>query len=424
MANTMRFECLQDWLDWQQALHPSEIELGLQRVQSVAAQMQLEHIADKVVIVAGTNGKGSTVACLEALLLYHGVSVGAYTSPHLFAYNERIRIQGQALKDAELMEAFAAIDAARGETQLTFFEFGTLAAMYLFQKAGLDVAILEVGLGGRLDAVNIIDADVAIITSIGLDHVDWLGDDLEQIGREKAGILRAKSQAVFAANLPASVSLMAEKLACDQYVSGDQFAKGNEDDWFSPELKIQNVPWADLPRESQALALMALQRLTAPNAASCCKALLSVDLPGRFQQIPDGEVEVIYDVAHNLPACQHLLQKLQSLPPARRTLAVFTAMKDKDAKAIIQCCANAFDAWFLIEYGDKLARAHEARNLAALLAEEGMGMISVSDNPRQAYARAKSLAGEGDRIVVFGSFHLVAPLLERALSKQAKAHQE
>lgn len=424
MANSMQFERLQDWLDWQQTLHPSEIELGLQRVQSVASQLQLEQVARQIVLVAGTNGKGSTVACLEALLLQHGVSVGAYTSPHLFAYNERICIQGQAVSDADLMQAFAAIDVARGDTQLTFFEFATLAAMYLFQKAELDVAILEVGLGGRLDAVNILDADVAVITSVGMDHMDWLGHDLEQIGHEKAGILRPASKAVLAAGLPASISLTAEKLACDIYYSGDHFGRGDEVNWFSPALNLKQTPWAVLPRESQALALMALQLLTTANAASCCKALMSVELPGRFQCLHDGDIEVVYDVAHNLPACEHLLENLKTLAPARRTLAVFTSMQDKDCEGIIRHCAKAFDAWFLIEYDDKLERARQARDIAALLAEQGMGMISVSDNPRQAYARAKSLAAEGDRIVVFGSFYLVAPLLEQALSKQKKAEQE
>lgn len=420
----MRFEQLDDWLAWQQELNPNEIELGLARMQQVATALKLDQIAKRVVIVAGTNGKGSSVACLESLLIQQGLKIGAYTSPHMFKYNERVRIQGQALGDHAFVEAFAAIDAARGDTQLTFFEFGTLAALLLCQRAELDVAILEVGLGGRLDAVNIIDADLVIISSISLDHEDWLGSDVEQIGYEKAAVLRAGCHAVLAADLPATVGLTAEKLGCDIYRCGDDFGRGDNATWFSPKLNLDSVSWLPLPRESQALALMAAQLLAPLNAEQAQQALDNVELAGRFQRVYDNEIEVIFDVAHNQAACQHLLTNLQQLPPAQRTLAVFTSMQDKDCEAIIADCAKSFDAWFLVEFGDALPRAREARDIAQMLADNGTNMISVSKNPRQAYARAKSLVGPGARIVVFGSFYLVAPLLERALKSTAKAPKD
>ena len=315
----MRFSTLADWLHWQEQLHPEEIELGLKRVCQVFQQLHPEPPTFKIIIVAGTNGKGSSVAMLEAILLAAGYRVAAYTSPHLLCYNERVRLQEQAVNDALLCEAFARIDQVRGDISLTYFEFGTLAALDIFYRQGLDVAILEVGMGGRLDAVNIIDADVALITAIDVDHEKWLGNNRETIGFEKAGIMRSR-RPVISSDLatPLSVVRHANDLGAPLYCLGKDFSVVPEASGWAfrdnENISRNALPLPALRGEHQlhnaAGVLKVLQCLDTSlpvSAQALREGLLSVRLAGRFQVIP-GEVMTILDVAHNPQSAAVLAQ--------------------------------------------------------------------------------------------------------------------
>ncbi len=305
----MRFDTLNDWLAWQETLHPKAIDLGLERVREVAARLGLLAPKHVVISVAGTNGKGSSVAMLEAILACAGLRVGAYTSPHLWQYNERIRIDRQPVDDAVLVASFARIDAARGDISLSYFEFGTLAALDILQRADVDVAVLEVGLGGRLDAVNIVDADCALVTGIGIDHVEWLGPDRESIGREKAGIFRGGRPAVCSdPQPPASLRAVAQDCGAIWYGLGEQFGyarTGEVWDWWGPNLRLDGLPLPALPGPFQlqnaAGVVMALQTLGArlPVSVQALQAgLRAARVAGRFTVVP-GPFETIFDVAHN-----------------------------------------------------------------------------------------------------------------------------
>lgn len=304
-----RFATLAEWLKWQQQLHPSEIELGLERLRAVSGTMGLSRPAPLVITVAGTNGKGSSVAMLEAILSSAGHRVGSYTSPHLSRYNERIKICGQPVDDQLLCCAFSCIDWARNSISLTFFEFGTLAALWIFERYDLDVVILEVGLGGRLDAVNLIDADAVLITSIGIDHSEWLGDDRETIGLEKAGVLRPRQGAIVADPAPPrSILRQARSVGARPYTRGTDFDLRSGKDswsWWSCSEHIDKLPMPALRGRHQldnaagALAMLRLGGLPleVPEHA-IHEGLAATKLPGRFNVIP-GVVERIYDVAHN-----------------------------------------------------------------------------------------------------------------------------
>ncbi len=424
----MRFQNLQGWLDWQAQLHPSSIELGLDRVAAVWQHLYPHPFPVTVVTVAGTNGKGSCVAMLDAILRAAGHRVGSYTSPHLLHYNERIRIDGEAVSDDAICRAFERIDQARGDTSLTYFEFGTLAALDIFTRSALDIVILEVGLGGRLDAVNIIDPDIALITSIALDHTDWLGDDLEQIALEKAGILRANRPAVFADTNPQQALL--QRAAAHNVplaVAGRDFGfnvvdKAGEWFWYSTAHTIENLPPPALTGSCQLQnaaavlqVIMLLPDTIDVTPEAICQGLQRIELAGRFQVIP-GPVELILDVAHNPAAAQVLADSLQRSPCQERTLALFAMLSDKDIAAVVQVLAPHIDVWFL----------------AALTSERGLPVrelqrqVDLSGTPAQthtaasvekAYEMALDYATEGDRVLVFGSFFTVADVLQRLSAK-------
>ncbi len=354
----MRFQNLSDWLDWQTQLHPSSIELGLDRVAAVWRHLYPHPFPTTVVTVAGTNGKGSCVAMLEAILCAAGYRVGCYTSPHLLRYNERIRVDGEEASDAAICQAFGRIDQARGETSLTYFEFGTLAALDIFTRSELDIVVLEVGLGGRLDATNIINPDVALITSVALDHTDWLGDDLEQIALEKAGILRANRPAVSGCvNSPLSLLQYAAKLNTPLAVAGDDFGfeitGPGEWFWHNAEQHFENLPFPALAGSCQlqnaAAALQVISLLSDRmdvNHEAISQGLQNIELAGRFQVIP-GPVELILDVAHNPAAAQGLADSLQNSPCQGRTLVLFAMLADKDVAAVVKILAPHVDGWFL-----------------------------------------------------------------------------
>jgi len=448
----MRFASLDQWLAWMETCHPQAIELGLERVARVAIAMGLVKagadslssnaharlhndpqlkIADRIVVVGGTNGKGSCVATLESLALAHGLRVGSYSSPHLIRYNERIRIDGVEVGDASLCEAFAAVDAARGETSLTYFEFGTLAAFYLFAQAQLDVAVLEVGLGGRLDAVNLANADIAIITNIALDHTDWLGHTREAIAREKAGILRSGIAFICGdADPPIPLVDAAHEAVTRNFFIDHAFSFNVDAATFSffghdgdgREIVFERLPVPSLPWPSVAMATQAFCLLNGrPEADKLAAVLAGLGLAGRFQRFQRDGVEIIVDVAHNPAGARFLCQQLQQLPVAGKTLAVFTMLADKDLAASIVEMKAVVSAWFVAELPG-VARARPARDVADALFQAGIHMISVSKNLKQAFARSRMLAQPGDRIVVFGSFHVAGELLPR-IQRQSAADQ-
>jgi dihydrofolate synthase / folylpolyglutamate synthase len=408
-----------DWLDRQQRSHPSAIDLDLTRVRSVAERLRLLAPAHRVITVAGTNGKGSTVAFLDALLRTAGWGVGRFTSPHLVRYNERICIDGVEADDASLVASFERIDAARGGTTLTFFEYNTLAALDLFARAGVDVAVLEVGLGGRLDATNIVDADVGVVCSIGLDHVDWLGDSLEQIGREKAGIFRAGRPAVLgSAQMPASVWRVIEELGAKPFAPGRQYqvrVHGDTWDFECGPLRFGGLPLPSLGGDHQvgnaatALAALAASDFNVPlSQVSVARALREARIPGRFQRVA-GEVEWILDVAHNVPAAETLRDNLRRLPRARRTLAVCGILGDKDIRGIAAILGPEIDAWILATLDGP--RAVSTEQLAQQLPPTA-SIAGRAANIAEACRIARSTSRAGDRVLVFGSFLAVGPALE------------
>ncbi len=424
---------LNDWLSRLEALHPKAIDMGLERVASVWQRMNVT-LTCPVITVGGTNGKGSTCAMLESILMQGGYHVGLYTSPHLIDFNERARIDGQMASDAQLVAAFDAVDAARGDTSLTYFEFSTLAILKLFADAGLDAVILEVGLGGRLDAVNIIDADVAIVTSVDLDHMEYLGDTRDKIGFEKAGIYRARKTAICSDPQPPQTLIdHANAIGADLWLFGRDFNyAGDRQQWnYGGRSQRRNaLAYPSLRGANQLLnasaalaALEALRERLPLGAQEVRTGLVLVDLPGRFQVLP-GRPSVILDVAHNPLAAATLAQNLDNMGFHPYTFAVFGAMADKDIAGLLSHVKDKIDHWCLTDL--PMPRAATAMQLAAKLQQAGIAdsadadaerSVRCFDSPAAAYDDARKRAGENDRIVVFGSFLTVAGVL--ALQRKA-----
>lgn len=396
------------------------MELGLDRVSVVADRMGLNRPDCCTIVVAGTNGKGSTVAMLEAILDAAGYKVGAYTSPHMIEYNERIRIGMRSAADAELCSAFARIEDMRGETPLTYFEFGTLAALQLFDDQNIEVAVLEIGLGGRLDAVNVLDADAAIVTFIGIDHTHWLGNDREQIGREKAGIFRSERPAICSdTDPPASVARAAEAIDAQFLQLGQDYhieEARHSWCWQSRQQIRTALPYPAMRGEHQvrnaAGALMALETLAARlpvTQAHIRSGLLAALAPGRFQTLPGLPVRVL-DVAHNAGAAAVLAATLQMQPVVGQTFAVLGMLEDKPIAEVIVAMAPVIDHWYLatlsVERGATAEQLHESLNAAGLNTP-----TTLCADVTSAYQAAYDDATERDRIVVFGSFYTVSDIL-------------
>lgn len=407
---------LADWLRLQEGVHGTAIDLGLERVRSVAQRLGLLPFGPRTIIVAGTNGKGSTVASLTGLLRAHGATVGSFTSPHLLRYNERIGINGAEAPDGLIVAAFEAIEAARGETTLTFFEFNALAALWIFRERGLQFAVLEVGLGGRLDAVNIVDAEAAVVCSIGLDHRDWLGPDLESIGREKAGVFRRNQLVVLSdPQMTPVVEAEARRIGARVLRAGRDFhwvLQGSSWRYASPARILESLPLPALPGEVQlanaAASITTLLGLGVPlDEAAIGKALQRLQLPGRFQVVP-GPVEWILDVAHNEPAAAVLAANLRARPCTGRTIAVAGILGDKDIDAIARQLDAAVDEWILC--GIDAPRGLDASVLRARSAI--FAGAQVAPDVRAGMRLAAGLARSGDRILVCGSFLTVTPALE------------
>jgi dihydrofolate synthase/folylpolyglutamate synthase len=410
---------LEEWLEWMEAHHPRQIELGLDRVAQVARQLALDHGGIPVVTVGGTNGKGSCVAFLDAILRAQGYRVGCYTSPHLLHYNERVRIDGESVTDAQLCAAFAAVEQALQGVSLTYFEFGTLAALWLFQRAALDVIVLEVGLGGRLDAVNIVDADVAVLTTIDLDHQDWLGPDRESIGREKAGIFRAGKPAICVdSEPPRTVPEYAARIGAQWLPVGAAFEFGVQADawsWSGAGLphraSYRDLPLPALPLPSAAAALAALQCLPlVVDEAAIRQGLRNVQLAGRFQQLRWRDTEIVLDVGHNPQAARWLAQRLAAAP--RRTHAVFAIMADKDVDAVLDALQPQVATWHIGALSGN-ARALGVEALRERLSVHRANAVVPAPTIEQAFENALQETATGERVLVFGSFFTVAAVLAR-----------
>ncbi|WP_455202447.1 bifunctional tetrahydrofolate synthase/dihydrofolate synthase [Kaarinaea lacus] len=416
----MRFTTLQEWLQWQETLHPSEIDLGLDRVRAVMQRMQLGEPSFTVISVAGTNGKGSCVAMLDAIYRSAGFKVGAYTSPHIHRYNERICINGEEISDTALCAVFERIDQSRDDISLTYFEFGTLAAIALFQEADIDVAILEVGLGGRLDAVNVLDADVALITSIGLDHQDWLGDTRESVALEKAGIARSQRPTVCGDTDPPQTLIdHLTKIKSPLYLLNRDFhcqVEASTWQWRSEKRARHALPRpalrGDIQLNNAASVLMVLQLLEdrfPVSSANIRVGLSTATAPGRFQVIP-GKITLIADVAHNEQAAQALASTLQQMSCTGKTHAVFGVLQNKDVAGIVNALREVVDDWHLADL--KVDRAMAACEIKAVLHQAHIQVpVACHSSIELAKESAIANASEGDRVVVFGSFYVVSEIL-------------
>lgn len=405
-----------------ETLHPREIELGLARVEIVRERMGLGVLPFAVIAVAGTNGKGSTVAMLEHCLHAGGFRVGAYSSPHLIDYNERVRIGTEVVRDIDLCEAFARVEAARAETPLTYFEFGTLAAVDLFRLHEVDIAILEVGLGGRLDAVNAWDADVSIVTSIGIDHTEWLGPDRESIGREKAGIYRAQRCAICGdPDPPKSLIKVAEEvdahlLCVHRDFDFERLPEGWN--WRALDKMHAGLPYPAMRGDYQlfnaASAIMALSCLAEQfplKMADIRAGLINAVVPGRFQTLPGRPVRVL-DVAHNAQAARALGRNLQAQVVPGKTIAVFGMLHDKPIVDVVRILAPQITRWHVA--GLPGSRGTSTEDMRAALAAAGVSdEVGLHEDIDQAYAAALAEADDNDRIVAFGSFHTVSAILRQ-----------
>ena len=413
------------WLDDIERQHPVDIDLGLERVCAVAKRMALPKPGRHVITVGGTNGKGSTVAFLEAIASAAGLRVGAYTSPHLLAYNERVRIDGRDATDADLVAAFEAVEAARGDTTLTYFEYGTLGALWLFGRDDLDLTVLEVGLGGRLDATNIVDPDVAVITTVDLDHQAWLGDDREAIGFEKAGIARAWTPLVLGDDdPPASVLRHAYAIGASAIRAGCDFffeplpadVRTDAAYWRWHEIGCEHV----LPRpalaapvqlRNAATAIAALRALDLDvSVEAVARGVATAHLPGRLQRFERNGIEVLIDVGHNPQAARELASWLAGTPATGRTHAVFAALRDKDVVGVALALAARVDAWYLAGLVAG-ARGQAVDALAVRLADTPAADGCRHADVATALAAALDAATPGDRVLVVGSFHTAGQAL-------------
>ncbi|HEX8595222.1 MAG TPA: bifunctional tetrahydrofolate synthase/dihydrofolate synthase [Pseudomonas sp.] len=421
---------LGDWLAYLEQLHPSAIDMGLGRSQQVARQLGLTRPAPRVITVTGTNGKGSTCAFLAALLQAQGLKVGVYSSPHLLRYNERVQVQGVEATDIELCDAFAAVEAARGDVTLTYFEMGTLAAFWLFEQAGLDVAVLEVGLGGRLDAVNLIDADLAVVTSIGIDHADWLGDTRESVAFEKAGIFREDRPAVCGDLDPPKPLLdQAYALNCSLSLRGREFDVSITDrnwKWSGRDVggqlvELRDLPLLDLPMENAGLALQAYLLLGLDWEPEVIRAaLVGTRIIGRLDRRSFNwhgrHLQLLLDVGHNPHAAQFLARRMAQRPVAGKRLAVFGLLADKELEGVVAELVGSIEKWAVAPL--PTSRSRPASDLQVALQNLGAKVTSYQSVALALEAQCAHATAD-DEILLFGSFYCVAEALEW-LTRHAK----
>ena len=406
---------LSEWLGYLEALHPTEIDLGLDRLRQVAERLDITSLPCKVVTVAGTNGKGSTVALLESVLRAGGYRTGCYTSPHFLDYNERIALDGEPVADELICRAFAQIEQARGDISLTYFEFGTLAAFLVFAEQKPDVAILEVGLGGRLDAVNLIDPDVSVVTTIALDHESWLGSDIEQIGREKAGIFRSGKPAIIGSQqIVSSVRETAEALGCssiDQLGYQYRWSEANQG-WNWQQLNAEGevtlqylqLPNVNLPTDNAATVLQVIQHLGLDIAGDALyQGLATAQLTGRMQRLG----RFMLDVAHNPHAAEYVAKRLPQVEGKR--VALLGMLDDKDIESVLDIMAPHFDAWYLAQLDGP--RATDVKRIESHLSALGCDNMRSFENVSSALDGVLEETCDQDLVFVFGSFFTVAGVL-------------
>jgi len=422
----MKFNTVSDWLDWQTQLHSHAIDLGLDRIRPVYSRLIQNSLASKTIVVAGTNGKGSSVAFLEAIYVAGGYQVGTYTSPHLISYNERIRLQGEPVSDDLLCKAFDHVEQARKNDHLTYFEFGTLAAFDLFQEQNLDVVILEIGLGGRLDVVNLVDADVSLVTNIALDHMDWLGDTREKIALEKFGVSRPEKPLVFVdEDLPENARELCIDNKVQLYQLGKNFGYKQQNavwHWQSENKKYLSLSPPGLSGDHQiknaagVLMVVSLLENALPLSMPHLRlGLTAAILPGRFQVVPlsnkNGDNLQIFDVAHNPHSVKAFLENLQRLPKIGDHLLIFGMLGDKALADVVDLLKPNVDLWFLTDI--KESRGLSAIELKKVLMEKRIPetQIFIFDSPMQAYESARSKLQNHDKLLALGSFYVVADIL-------------
>ncbi|WP_312068738.1 bifunctional tetrahydrofolate synthase/dihydrofolate synthase [Lelliottia nimipressuralis] len=397
------------WLSYLENLHSKTIDMGLDRVSEVGARLDVLKPAPFVFTVAGTNGKGTTCRTLESMLMAAGYKVGVYSSPHLVRYTERVRVQNSELLESAHTASFAQIEAARGEISLSYFEYGTLSALWLFKQAQLDVVILEVGLGGRLDATNMVDADVAVVTSIALDHTDWLGPDRESIGREKAGVFRANKPAVVGEpDMPHTIAGVAKEKGAQLMRCGvDWQYDVTGDSWRFRDAQgeLDNLPLPQVPQPNAATALAAIRASgLAVSEQAIRDGIQNALLPGRFQIVSESP-RLILDVAHNPHAAAYLAERLTSLPKTGRVLAVIGMLHDKDIAGTLACMETVVDCWYC-------APLEGPRGASAEQLMEHLAKGEAYENVALAWRAAMADAKPEDTVLVCGSFHTVAHVME------------
>ncbi len=421
MSKNLGKKNLNDWLEWQSTIYPKGIELGLNRIRKVWGELGKPSPAKKIISIAGTNGKGSCTAILESILNEASYNIGTYTSPHLQYYNERIKINRRNCESDDICLAFSEIEEARGSIPLSFFEFGTLAAILIFSKANLDIAILEIGLGGRLDAVNIIDADISLITTIGLDHTDWLGNSTEQIGEEKAGIMRANKPVIFASpEMPSSIEKRANFIGARlSRVDSDYFFSENQLDWdwYSEGQSFKNLPKPSLKGAFQI-----------QNAAACLKAmsflpeiyrvnkqqiesgLKNLILKGRFD-IYQRNCRWVLDVAHNFEATKELVNQLKKEDIKGDVYAVIGIYKDKPIREMLLYASSVITQWNLLDLGN-LGRGASEKELLARMPDIESNKINTWKDIDLCLTQVENSAQNNDIVLVFGSFVTVGKTMD------------
>ncbi|MGY3903943.1 bifunctional tetrahydrofolate synthase/dihydrofolate synthase [Aeromonas lusitana] len=404
-----------DWLSYLEQIHPVNIDMGLDRVGAVARRMGLTELPFKVITVAGTNGKGSSCAMAASILMAAGHKVGVYSSPHLLRFTERVRIDGDELPDSAHCEAFAAVEAARAEIALTFFEFATLAGLWLFRRAAPDVLLLEVGLGGRLDATNVVESDVAMITSIALDHCDWLGDTREAVAVEKAGVYRKDKPAISGEpNPPVTIASEAQRLGASlRQVGVDFYGDERGEDWdYHGQHHWLGLPKPALPLMNAVTVLAALESLGLPLPETAIReGLANARLAGRMQRLQSSPL-VIVDVAHNPHSAAYLASQLRQIPCKGQRRAVVGMLKDKDMAGSLAELKGLIDGWHLASlHGPRAATSAQLAAALLVATPDEQGQAMQFESVTEAYQAALAASSPDDMVIVFGSFYTVAEVL-------------
>ena len=408
---------LSEWLHWQEGLNPKEIDLNLKRVGEVASRLDIRPPVNRTFLIAGTNGKGTTLALIEDILIYKGLKVGSYTSPHLINYNERICINKLPIGDSKLIDAFKFIESIRNEVPLTYFEFGTLAAFKILNDLNCQAWLVEVGLGGRLDATNIINPSISIITNVDYDHQEWLGETLEEIAREKAGIIATDTPSIFAdSQVPKSIKQIAFEKKSDLHLLDRDFSWSSNcesSEWRGKDAVINSImtpsDWAEGENSDLAAALMAIEILDSfllPTTKELNHILKEFSVSGRFEIIEKKQTWIL-DVAHNPHAAVNLKKRLESLHPYKKITAIFSMMQDKDVIGIVEVLDDLVDHWIVCEMNSP--RSHTAQTLQKKLTDFGIRNVTVESGIDEAFSNIKNHSKKNDRILVTGSFEIVGP---------------